>query len=160
MGTCTACKMSLLGEPNNLGGMERCVELRYPHDGHSGDWNDRPCNQLLQYLCQTEPLLPPPCPTQTCPPSEPCPTSLPCPTTPAPLQCPTPSTPPTPSPVIVRCSKGLLQVPTIDLDNDPIETTTAEFIGDQTNKCRNLAYRLHRWTAEAHWAQPKVGQSS
>ncbi|OQV23623.1 hypothetical protein BV898_02366 [Hypsibius exemplaris] len=52
-------------------------------------------------------------------------------------------------PISVSCSRGHVTTPTIDLDNDPIVATRTEFAGDQSNKCRHLAYRLHRWVVLA-----------
>ncbi|CAG5103078.1 Oidioi.mRNA.OKI2018_I69.chr1.g604.t1.cds [Oikopleura dioica] len=40
-------------EPNNVGGVENCIE-RYTY----GTWNDEPCNQLETFSCRLEELVP------------------------------------------------------------------------------------------------------
>ena len=41
-----------IGEPNNLGGDENCLQMRV--DGilsNPGQWNDNPCYKLFPYIC-------------------------------------------------------------------------------------------------------------
>ena len=102
----------------------------------TGSWIDADCNLVgpaqidqYQYMCEAE-LVPQPLAL----------------TTDEPATCP--PVPSQPTPLTVTCSKGRLTVPPIDLDNDEIEAKTAQFIGDQSNKCRNLAYQLPQWAAQ------------
>ena len=48
--------------------------------------------------------------------------------------------------MIARCSKGNLTVPQVDLES--VESTTAQYIGDNSFRCRALAYQLHTWVVE------------
>ncbi|OQV22540.1 hypothetical protein BV898_03366 [Hypsibius exemplaris] len=61
---------------------------------------------------------------------------------------------PAPAPITVTCSRGNLTVPKVDIEEDELLTGRAEFIGDQSGKCRHVGFLLHHWVvAEAKTLQ-------
>ena len=127
------------GQPDNVV-TELCVVL----SPTGGVWHTQNCNVVHRYLCEAERLpAQSPLPTTTPPPTT-CPTASPCPSCPTAPSCDFPiASPHTPPPLIARCSKGVLTIPTVDLET--VESTTAKFIGDNSFKCRLFANHLHSW---------------
>ncbi|OQV22537.1 hypothetical protein BV898_03363 [Hypsibius exemplaris] len=114
---------------------ERCGEILL-----NGDWNNAPCDSSPYsfhspgahftgsggFICEADRQLVPPV-----------------------IECP-----PAPTPITVTCSRGNLTVPKVDLEEDELLTGRAEFIGDQSGKCRHIGFLLHHWVvAEAKTLQ-------
>ncbi|XP_068506892.1 uncharacterized protein [Syngnathus scovelli] len=129
-----------VGEPNNVGGNEHCVEM-FPW----GHWNDVPCHNLFPYICKrpvspttttAKPATcpaPVPCPTTTTAKPATCPAPVPCPTTttakpatcPAPVPCPTTTTAkPATCPAPVPCPTTTTAKPATCPAPVPCPTTT------------------------------------